>query len=1029
MTDVFLKAVRLTNFRTFGSFTLDVAPGPGLTLLVGTNGLGKSSFFDGLEWCLTGGIRRFETYIGRLKERDYLTRRDAPAGSHEVGLSFTEGDPLVRTERLQPSISELRDLLKQPQWTDIKDLGAYLAFTHFLGQASQQRFTSRAQSEQWEALKGPSGIDRLEAVRTTLRGRSTMSAFRRRTEREGLDVTTAQAALEQWRAQSLRLAELTTRAAAAGAQSEPALIQRLSALEARFDITMVSRVIADRLTEIRSSLEELQLSTARDRGDLDTLRGAVARFQAAERDLATAENRKRGADRLLTEAAGAIAPAEEATTAADHAARNAAEAVVQAEAEQDRLRRIRAAIVEYDQLEAEVTSARTAELALVADHKSRSLALEEARRDLIASQEKQRRFAQLDSAQAALQRWADRASALAGLAATAAARRVAADAAAHVAEDARNSLNDLKKSLQSAIEAERDGAEKLSSRLRDASDLAGLLSQLTAHIGHDDTDCPICATSFEPGRLLERARGAIAAQDSRLAEESAAQDILRERHSAAARQVEEAEAAISASETAIAEATAARNAVALEREAIAEALRVDGDADLAGIIASRLASLMADKTSEFGLDTSLDVATAQSQVDRLIAAIASVEENQAAASQRRARGEVRLTQTAELLSDETMPRSLDGIDARIATQSASFLGLREQNISARGAAATARVAEEAARQRAALAQAEVQRAAEAIAAAYEVMRKVLARWEEAGMDASPSEDAIAAREAVLDAHSNAVVEALAEASSLARAHEALLEQQDLRDLAASMETAGGAGASRDPAAHEQRLEATLASHRAALKLTSDTRAAVVAYAEHLKTEAEGFSTQFLLPLNDLIDAFNRALLSTPGQSVQFKSAHTVERTSLAMRLRYADPIENAQYQTDLPPQLVLSEGQMAANGFSILCAASTAYRWSRWRALLLDDPLQHNDIIHAAAFVDVMRNLVEIKGYQLLMSSHKRDEGEFIARKFDAAGLPCTVVELTAASKDGVRSAPPRHNAAARRLLNGHEARFGTPTA
>ncbi|WP_324697797.1 AAA family ATPase [Novosphingobium sp. RL4] len=1029
MTDVFLNAVHLTNFRTFGSFTLDIAPGPGLTLLVGTNGLGKSSFFDGLEWCLTGGIRRFETHVGRLKERDYLTRRGAPAGSHEVGLSFTEGDPLVRTERLQPSISELRELLKQPQWTDIKDLGAYLAFTHFLGQASQQRFTSRAQSEQWEALKGPSGIDRLEAIRTALRGRSTMSAFRRRSEREELEVTTAQAALEQWRAQSLRLADLTARAAAAGAQSEPALIERLNTLESRFDITVVSAAIADRLTEIRSSLEELQLGTARDRGDLDALRHAVARFHAAERDLATAENRKRGAEQSLSEAVSAIASAEKATTVADHAARDAVEAVAQAEAEQERLQRIRAAIVEHDRLETEVASARAAELVLVADHESRRRALDEARQGLTASQEKQKRLAELDSVQAALQRWADRASALAGLEATAATRQATADAATHAAEDAHNALDGLKRSLQAAFEAERAGAEKLSSRQRDSSDLAGLLSQLTAHIGHDDTDCPVCATSFEPGRLLERARGAIAAQDSRLAEESAAQDVLRERHGAAARQVEEAEAAISASETAVAEAEVARNAVALEREAIAKALGLDEDADFAGVIASRLAALLADRSRELDLDKSIDVASAQSEVDRLTASIASIEENRAAAGQRRARGEASLVQTAELLSDETTPWSLAAVDALIDNQSASLLRLREHDISARAAAAAARVAEDAARQRTALAQAEVQRAAEAIAAASEVIKEVLARWAAAGMDAPPSEDAIAVGEAALDERSTAVLEGLAEASTLASSHEALLEQEDLRDLAATMDAAGGAGASGNPAAHEQRLEATLASHRAALKLSSDTRAAVVAYAEHLKTEAEGFSTQFLLPLNDLIDAFNRALLSTPGESVQFKSAHTVERTSLAMRLRYADPIENAQYQTDLPPQLVLSEGQMAANGFSILCAASTAYRWSRWRALLLDDPLQHNDIIHAAAFVDVMRNLVEIEGYQLLMSSHKRDEGEFIARKFDAAGLPCTVVELTAASKDGVRWAPPRHNAAARRLLNSPETRFGKPAA
>lgn len=67
----------------------------------------------------------------------------------------------------------------------------------------------------------------------------------------------------------------------------------------------------------------------------------------------------------------------------------------------------------------------------------------------------------------------------------------------------------------------------------------------------------------------------------------------------------------------------------------------------------------------------------------------------------------------------------------------------------------------------------------------------------------------------------------------------------------------------------------------AFQLTADTREAVVAYGEQLKAEAEGFSTNFLLPLNDLIDGFNRALLSTPGESVQFKPEHTVERTSLA----------------------------------------------------------------------------------------------------------------------------------------------------
>jgi len=64
-----------------------------------------------------------------------------------------------------------------------------------------------------------------------------------------------------------------------------------------------------------------------------------------------------------------------------------------------------------------------------------------------------------------------------------------------------------------------------------------------------------------------------------------------------------------------------------------------------------------------------------------------------------------------------------------------------------------------------------------------------------------------------------------------------------------------------------------------------------------------------------------------------------------------------------------------------------------------------------------MRNMVELNGYQLIMSSHDRGESEFIARKFDAAGLPCSTVLLTAPSDKGVVWNPPEHNKAARLIL------------
>ena len=81
MTDIYLSQIRIQNFRTFGSFDVEIPAAPGLVILTGTNGLGKSSFFDAIEWGLTGFIRRFTPYVekSRFSESDYLTRRGADA--------------------------------------------------------------------------------------------------------------------------------------------------------------------------------------------------------------------------------------------------------------------------------------------------------------------------------------------------------------------------------------------------------------------------------------------------------------------------------------------------------------------------------------------------------------------------------------------------------------------------------------------------------------------------------------------------------------------------------------------------------------------------------------------------------------------------------------------------------------------------------------------------------------------------------------------------------------------------------------
>lgn len=58
---VWLRSVRVEGFRGIGAqATLELEPHPGLTVVVGRNGSGKSSFAEGLELLMTGRLKRWE---------------------------------------------------------------------------------------------------------------------------------------------------------------------------------------------------------------------------------------------------------------------------------------------------------------------------------------------------------------------------------------------------------------------------------------------------------------------------------------------------------------------------------------------------------------------------------------------------------------------------------------------------------------------------------------------------------------------------------------------------------------------------------------------------------------------------------------------------------------------------------------------------------------------------------------------------------------------------------------------------------
>src|SRR3954451_12953717 len=76
---VWLRSVTVEGFRGIGKpATLQLAPAPGLTVVGGRNGSGKSSFAEGLELLMTGALKRWEKRPKAWTETWQCLHHDGP---------------------------------------------------------------------------------------------------------------------------------------------------------------------------------------------------------------------------------------------------------------------------------------------------------------------------------------------------------------------------------------------------------------------------------------------------------------------------------------------------------------------------------------------------------------------------------------------------------------------------------------------------------------------------------------------------------------------------------------------------------------------------------------------------------------------------------------------------------------------------------------------------------------------------------------------------------------------------------------
>ena len=166
----YLRRVSVTGFRGIGPpADLEVVSGPGLTLVVGANGTGKSSFAEGLEFLLTGRNSRWQDKSAEWRHGWRNLHAQAPPELQAVFAVEGATEDTVVTRRWPSADARQIDDhtlegLDALEWESALD-------THrpFLSYDQLNDIVEKGPSARFDAMAAGLGLERLTEAREQLR--------------------------------------------------------------------------------------------------------------------------------------------------------------------------------------------------------------------------------------------------------------------------------------------------------------------------------------------------------------------------------------------------------------------------------------------------------------------------------------------------------------------------------------------------------------------------------------------------------------------------------------------------------------------------------------------------------------------------------------------------------------------------------------------------------------------------------------------------------------------------------------------